>query len=191
MPQLQCTSPPLIAATCELLSTYLPFGDLSDPTVSTLMSMVYELIVNSPSPVVKYSSILAFTALLNHRAALEAAQPHFQSILEIYVGILNTFDHENLLTCLEAIVKHFSAQIEHYAPQLVTHLLRMFASLSQSKNTEEDEDEPDSNSPATAALSTIKQILASDLRAEIYQTVAGELVELLRGIFKAYDRYFD
>jgi len=57
------------------------------------MELIYDKIVNFQSLVIKYNAILAFTALLNHRAALEAAQPHFQNILQIYVGILNSFDH--------------------------------------------------------------------------------------------------
>jgi hypothetical protein len=45
------------------------------------MELIYGKIVNCSSLVARYNAILAFTALLNHRAALEAAQPHFQNIL--------------------------------------------------------------------------------------------------------------
>jgi hypothetical protein len=43
--------------------------------------------------VLRYHAILAFTALLTHRSALESAKPHFKTILEIYVKTLNDFDH--------------------------------------------------------------------------------------------------
>jgi hypothetical protein len=64
------------------------------------MELIYEKIANNTFMVIKYNAILAFTALLNHRAALEAAAPHFSKILEIYVSMLNSFEHENLLACL-------------------------------------------------------------------------------------------
>jgi hypothetical protein len=82
---------------CQLLAQYLPFGDLSPGAVSSLMQLIYDKIVNENSLVVRYHAILAFTALLGHKAALEAARPHFQAILEIYVKTLNNFDHESLL----------------------------------------------------------------------------------------------
>lgn len=64
------------------------------------MSIIYESLIAANSLVLKYNAILAFTALLEHPAALEAAKPHFQSILEIYIKMLDSLDHENLLCCL-------------------------------------------------------------------------------------------
>ncbi len=89
---------------------------------------------------VRYHAILAFTALLGHKAALEAARPHFQAILEIYVKTLNTFDHESLLECLETIVKHFDREIVAFAPDLMNHLLRMFCSLAKVEQDDNEED---------------------------------------------------
>lgn len=100
------------------------------------MELIYEKIVSNNLLVVKFHALLAFTALLNHRAALEAALPHFKNILEIYVSILNTFDHEDLIGCLESIVKHFSTEIISYAPDLISHLLRLFVSLCKNDNQE-------------------------------------------------------
>ena len=45
------------------------------------MEQIYAKIIEEGSLVVRYNSILAFTALLGHSSALEAAKPHFQSIL--------------------------------------------------------------------------------------------------------------
>ncbi len=50
--------------------------------------------------VLKYNAILAFTSLLSQESALNSAKGHFQNILEIYVKMLDEFDHENLLKCL-------------------------------------------------------------------------------------------
>ena len=141
IPLLLNENPLLNAQCCELLSLYLPFGQLDNQTVTSLMELIYQKIVNSKFLVVKYNAILSFTALLNHKAALEAAMPHFKNILEIYVSILNTFDHQNLIDCLQSIVKYFSNEIVGYAPELITHLLTMFNSLS--KNTEEDDQDDD------------------------------------------------
>lgn len=143
---------------CNLLSQYLPFGDLSPQTVQSLMEMIYSKILGDNSLVVQYNAILAFTSLLGHKAALESAKPHFQDILTIYVKTLNTFDHENLLECLESIVKHFDTEIVSFAPDLISHLLKMFCSLAKNDQDgdENDDDEPDGNTPASAALSTIK-----------------------------------
>jgi hypothetical protein len=52
------------------LSKYLPFGSLSPQTVTALMELIYEKIVGENSLVVRYTSILAFTALLSHGSAL-------------------------------------------------------------------------------------------------------------------------
>ena len=73
-----------------------------------------------------------------------------------------------MLECLESIVKDFSQEIVSYAPDLINHLLKMFCSLAKADNDGDDgdsEDEPDANSPASAALSTIKQILGCNLSA--------------------------
>lgn len=58
--------------------------------------------------VIKYHAIMAFTSLLGHRTALQASQPHFSEILKIYVNIMNEFEHEQLIECLEQMVRHFS-----------------------------------------------------------------------------------
>ena len=55
---------------CELLSKYLPFGDLSPQAVSSLLELIYAKIVDDGSLVVRYNAILAFTALLGHNSAL-------------------------------------------------------------------------------------------------------------------------
>jgi hypothetical protein len=60
---------------------YLPFGDLSPQVVTSLMEQIYEKIIGEGSLVVRYNAILAFTALLSHGSALDAARPHFQAIL--------------------------------------------------------------------------------------------------------------
>lgn len=76
--------------------------------------------------VLKYNAILAFTSLLSQQSALNSAKDHFQNILEIYVKMLDEFDHENLLKCLESIVGCFSTEIVTYAPNLITHLINKF-----------------------------------------------------------------
>jgi hypothetical protein len=80
----------------------------------------------SNSLVIKYNAVLAFTSLLQHKAALNAARPHFQNILEIYIKILDSLDHESLITSLESIVKNFSTEIVMVAPDLISHLIKMF-----------------------------------------------------------------
>jgi hypothetical protein len=85
---------------CGLLSQYLPFGELSPQTVSGLMELIYSQILDESFLVVRYNAILAFTALLGHKSALEASRPHFSTILDVYVKTLNTIDHEDLLGCL-------------------------------------------------------------------------------------------
>ena len=64
------------------------------------MEQIYAKIIDKNSFVVRYNAILAFTALLNKKSALQASKPHFSTILEIYVDMLNSFDHENLIQCL-------------------------------------------------------------------------------------------
>ncbi len=159
--------------------------------MNRLMEVIYDKITNGQFLVMRYNAILAFTALLHHRAALEAAAPHFRRILEIYVEMLNSFEHENLLGCLEAIVKHFSQEVVSFAPQLISHLVRLFSSLCKSAQQTDDDDEPDSNSPATAALSTITQLLDCSLSPQVYHQVSAEIIELFQGIFGDYSSYFD
>jgi hypothetical protein len=70
LPLLRSQNLFLNVAICELLSLYLPFGELSNQTVTQLMELIYDKIVNGSSLVIRYNAILAFTALLNHKAAL-------------------------------------------------------------------------------------------------------------------------
>ena len=61
----------------------------------------------------------------------------------------------------------------------------MFFSLAKKSNNnddgyESDEDEPDANSPASATLSTIKQILNCKLSGQLYLYVSVQLTNILR-----------
>jgi hypothetical protein len=78
-----------------------------------------------------------------------------------------------------------------YAPELISHLIHLFGSLCKTAENQEEDDEPDSNSPATAALSTISQILSCKLSDEVYHKVSKDLTELFQGIFGTYEGYFD
>jgi len=69
--------------------------------------------------------------------------------------MLDEFDHENLLKCLERIVSNFSSEIVTYAPNLISHLLSKFYETYNSEPNE-DENEEDSNKQASASLSTIE-----------------------------------
>jgi hypothetical protein len=190
-PLLASSNKLLNSLICYLLALYLPFGDLSPSAVGALMEQIYSKIIGEDSLVVRYQAIQAFTALLGHKSALESAKPHFQALLEIYVKTVNTFDHENLLDCLGSIVKHFDTEIVAFAPDLINHLLKMFCSLARSDHDDDDEDEPDVNSPASAALSTVKQILNCDLSPELYLSISVDLTDLLSGIFGQYSDFFD
>lgn len=121
IPLLKSPNLLLNSLTCQLLALYLPHGDgsnISNETVGELMSLIYEKLISNGSLALKYNAILAFTALLDHAAALQAARPHFQTILEIYIKMLDLIDHESLLRCLESIVKNFSEEIITYAGDL-------------------------------------------------------------------------
>ena len=59
----------------------------------------------------------------------------------------------------------------------------MFFSLAKKSNNNDDdsdEDEPDANSPASATLSTIKQILNCKLSGQLYLDVSVQLTNILR-----------
>ena len=62
---------------------------------------------------------------------MQKEKPHFQAILEVYVKMLSSLDHENLLSCLESIVKYFSHEIVSFASELTSHLIKMFYSFSK------------------------------------------------------------
>lgn len=79
--------------------------------------------------VVKFYAILVFTELLYDKQALESAKPHFQNILQIYVKLLESMDHENLISSLESIVQSFSTEIVGVATNLTDHLFNLFYSL--------------------------------------------------------------
>lgn len=165
IPLLEHPNPLLNSLTCQLLTIYLPEGELDSVTVSRLMQIIYGKITNSLM-VIRYNAILAFTALLSHKSAREAATPHFKQILQIYVNMLNSFEHQNLIESLESIVKHFSVQVVEFAPQLISHLINIFSSFcrdTKANSSQEMEDEPDTTNPANAALSTISQLLSCQL----------------------------
>ena len=68
----------------------------------------------------------------------------------------------------------------------------MFKTLAAKEGDgEDDEDEPDVKTPATAALSTLRQILNCELGDNTFYNVSGDFIDLLRGILKEYDRFFD
>ena len=69
-PMLKTNNKLINSLMCELLSKYLPFGDLSPQTVSSLLELIFAKIVDEGSLVVRYNAILAFTALLGHNSAL-------------------------------------------------------------------------------------------------------------------------
>ena len=70
IPLLASTNPIIVTLALELLSRYLPRGELDNQTVNKLMELIYDKITNGQFLVMRFNAISAFTALLNHRAAL-------------------------------------------------------------------------------------------------------------------------
>lgn len=82
--------------------------------------------------------MLAFTKLLDDKDALDQTRPHFQNILQIYVKMLDSINHEKLIGSLEAVVKSFSNEIVTYAKDLCSHLFNLFHSYH---NTDQEGDD--------------------------------------------------
>ena len=76
--------------------------------------------------VIKFYAMIAFTKLLDDDNALDQIRPHFQSILEIFVKMMDVINHEKLIGSLETVVKSFSGEIAMFAQGLSSHLFTLF-----------------------------------------------------------------
>ena len=76
--------------------------------------------------VVKFYAMVTFTKLLDDKNALDQTRPHFQTILEIYVKMMDAINHEKLILSLETVVKSFSTEISMFGKDLSAHLFSLF-----------------------------------------------------------------
>ena len=181
LPFLSNDNPILVSACCELLEKYLVSITLETNVVQPLIAKLYDCL-NHKYTVVRFKSILAFTSLIDDGRAVELVRPHFDTILKIYISLIDQIDHESLLKSLEKIVKHFGQEILSYAPQLTKHLLSLFYKhiSKDPEDIEEDENERDGvDGNASAALGTIREILDTILPPRIYYDLFPSLMELL------------
>ena len=127
IPIMRTNNDILVAQTIRMLEKYLELATISTPTVRELLALLYEKMTGE-CLVVKFQSMVAFTKLLKDEEALDQTRPHFQAILEIYVKVLDTIQHEKLLASRETVVRCSTGEIGMSAKDLSSHLFTMFHS---------------------------------------------------------------
>jgi|JI61114C2RNA_FD_contig_51_366970_length_1247_multi_1_in_0_out_0_2 hypothetical protein len=132
LPFLKVNNSVLLSTTCEVLSIYLSKIELDKSSMESVVSELYNCLT-SKLLVVRYKSILAFTALLSHDQAVTIVKPHFSNILNIYIKILDELDHEKLLLSLQSMVSKFEEEISQMGDKLIEHMIRMFTKYSVKK----------------------------------------------------------
>ena len=89
---------------------------------------------------VKFQAAISLSKMLNNETAVEFLKPALQSILEVYLRIMEEIDSEVLVDALQEIMECYDDQISPFAVQLSQQLTNKYQSLIQEMSDVVDDD---------------------------------------------------
>lgn len=121
----------LRARAVEVFSQY---GTIDFPDIQVLQRAVdgiYRCLSSDPTTIVRIKAACSFNCILSHPEAIDMVRPHLNSVLTIYVGMLEKYDLEDVVASLEGIVSHFDQDIGPFAAELIVRLSAFFLKYCQ------------------------------------------------------------
>jgi hypothetical protein len=187
IPNLESEHDVVRSRACSVISV---FGSLEMTDKTIYPEMIKSICVNMQNKnlPVKINAVLALNTLMEFPEVKNMMVGELSTILKSILELMNDIDLNYLVMALKGVTSEFADQIGPYAVDLVKSLAQNFVKYKQNayKNAKAhtgsvllmDEDSSESNLAAEMCLDAINNILRSELKDEVYQSVSLTILEL-------------
>jgi len=163
--ELESPSPFLRARACWVYGEFgiFPFDDQDH--LRSVLNLLYQNIQQPDLPV-RVNAAVSLIKMLNHEIAVDFVRPGLETIIKIYLKLIDDIDYDELIESLKRIVEVFESEISPYAVQLCSKLGEAFLRLTEQQRANQgggDELELDNETSLTAdgLITAIRRILKS------------------------------
>jgi hypothetical protein len=149
--------------------------------------------LSDPRLPVRVMAAIAAPKLLKNGCTKEMLNDHVDTILKIYLNLMNDIDLEELIEGLEVIIDSFSERVKQYAVSLTEQLVNVFKRLIDAEDAEGEEKEEKS----IVAESVLRAILKLFELFAKYDDIYLQMENIISGIIhwgllpENYEKLFD
>jgi Mg2+ and Co2+ transporter CorA len=126
LPELHSEQPFMRLRACQ---TYGVYGDLEFKDESHIQKICEGVFRNmtedQPLPV-RFYAACALQKILEIDEAVKHIRPNIDTMLKVYLKLMNEFDNEELVNAFENIMEIFQSEIKPYAVDICSHLVSMY-----------------------------------------------------------------
>lgn len=181
IPDLQSNFPVLKVRVCKLLKVMLS-SRLEDQQYSLHFKAIAEQlcrIITDPFLPLKGAAAMTLALFMQVDSVVELIRPHIQTILQIYVNLINECDIEQLIGTLQDICNVFKDQIGPYITDLIANLCSLVIRKYDKKGpVEEQQDDDGLEEQAFSILSvytTIFELVSTVSDSSSFQAIFAAL----------------
>jgi hypothetical protein len=124
---------------------------------------------------------IAAPKLLKNEGTVEMLKSHVDTILKIYLNLMNDIDLEELIDGLEVIIDRFADTVKQYAVSLTEQLFTVFKRLIDTNEGEESDEKEEKSLVAEGVLRAIVKLF--ELFAK-YDDIYGQMENSITGIIQ-------
>lgn len=158
--ELQSENSFMRARACWLYGRYGKFP-LDQDHLRNVLDSMYQNLQHNDLPV-RVNAAIALTEFLTHDTAIEFVRPGLETILSIYLKIMDDIDFDDLIKSLRILVEVFADDVGPHALRLCDKLSTAFIRLLHSSNPEDGSEEINETSlNASGMITAIRRILNS------------------------------
>jgi hypothetical protein len=160
--------------------------------VRSITTMICDKLSDTKLPV-RVMAAIAAPKLLKNECTKEMLKDHVDTILKIYLNLMNDIDLEELIEGLEVIIDRFADRVKQYAVSLTEQLVNVFKRLIEAEDGENEEKEEKS----IVAESVLRAILKLFELFAKYDDIYLQMENIITGIIhwgllpENYDKLFD
>ena len=158
--ELQSENAFMRARACWLYGRYGQFP-LDQDHLRNVLDSMYQNMQHNDLPV-RVNAAVALTEFLSHDTAVEFVRPGLETILSIFLKIMDDIDFENLIEALRLLVEVFADEVGPHALRLCDKLATAFIRLLHSSNPDDSTEEINETVlNASGMITAIRRILNS------------------------------
>ena len=106
--------------------------------IINITKSICTLLQNEKSLPVRVMSALAAPTLLQYKNVQHLLRGNIKVLLTLYIKLLNEIGTEEIIECIQEIIKCFSNEVREYTEHLCDYLVKYFISLNKNDNSEMD-----------------------------------------------------
>jgi hypothetical protein len=181
IPDMDSRFPLIKTRVCNLLKVLLTTR-LDQPKYEPFFKDITQklcTIVTDPYLPVKGSAAMALALFLDVKSVENMIRPHIQTILQIYVNLINDCDSEQLINALNQICRVFAAEVTPYVSQLISNMSQLIIRIKDKREKMDIDKEQDDMEEQTFSILSIYQTMFELVSTLSSTATFGELVGTL------------